>query len=60
MIAIMNGSMNVVKLLIEFGTEINKKDKEGNASLHIAAISGHSNIFMYLVAKNANLKSRNN
>ena len=46
-------SINLVKILIEFGSDINKTDKFGRSPLHWAAGRGHNNIVKFLVDEGA-------
>ncbi len=50
-LAVLNGSYNVIKLLAEeWGESLEFKDAEGNSYLHLAAMSGHVPVFMYLLS----------
>lgn len=50
-LAVLNGSYNTIKLLAEeWGESIEVKDAEGNTYLHLAAMSGHVTVFMYLLS----------
>ena len=50
-LAILNGSYETIKLLNEWGDPLDVRDNEGNTYLHIAAISGHTNIFLFFLSK---------
>ncbi len=49
-LAVLNGSYKTVKLLAEWGENFDTKDAEGNTYLHLAAISGHVNIFLFFLS----------
>ncbi len=50
-LAVLNGSYNTIKLLgEEWGESLETKDSEGNTYLHLAAMSGHVPVFMYLLS----------
>jgi ankyrin repeat protein len=46
--AVMNGSMNMVALLLQYDADVMLKDKYGMSCLYKAAIKGHINIMMML------------
>lgn len=45
----------MMKLLIEFGANVNAKDSEQWTPLHAAATCGHLHLVKYLIEKGANL-----
>ena len=50
-LAVLNGSYNTIKLFAEeWGESLEVRDSEGNTYLHLAAISGHVSVFMYLLS----------
>jgi ankyrin repeat protein len=50
-LAVLNGSYKTLKLLAEdWGESIEVKDAEGNTYLHLAAMSGHVPVFVYLLS----------
>jgi ankyrin repeat protein len=50
-LAVLNGSYNTIKLLVEeWGESLETRDPEGNSYLHLAAMSGHVSVFMYLLS----------
>jgi ankyrin repeat protein len=50
-LAVLNGSFNVMRLLAEeWGESLELRDSEGNTYLHLAAMSGHVKVFMYLLS----------
>ena len=50
-LAVLNGSYNTIKLLAEeWGESLETRDSEGNTYLHLAAMSGHVSVFMYLLS----------
>lgn len=46
---------NIVKLLIEKGADVNKKNNDGKTALMFAVKYSHSNIVNLLIKKNVNL-----
>jgi protein phosphatase 1 regulatory inhibitor subunit 16A, putative len=48
-----------MKLLIEFGANVNAKDSEQWTPLHAAATCGHLHLVKFLISKNANLLAVN-
>lgn len=50
-LAVLNGSYNTIKLFAEeWGESLEVRDPEGNTYLHLAAMSGHVSVFMYLLS----------
>jgi ankyrin repeat protein len=50
-LAVLNGSYKTLKLLSEdWGESLELKDAEGNTYLHLAAMSGHVPVFVYLLS----------
>lgn len=59
-LAIQNGAYNTVKLLVtEYGADVTEKDKQDYTYLHVAAVSGHVNIFLFFLSKQVSLHSKN-
>jgi len=59
-LAIQNGSYNTVKMLVlDYHADVTEKDKLGFTYLHIAAVSGHVNIFLFFLSKQVSLHSKN-
>lgn len=52
-------SEEMMKLLVEFGANVNAKDSEQWTPLHAAATCGHIHIVKYLIAKGADLLAVN-
>lgn len=50
-LAVQNGSYNSIKLLVEWGANCQEKDQQDYTYLHVAAVSGHVNIFLYFLAR---------
>jgi len=46
--------------LADYGADCNEKDEKGNTYLHIAAMSGHVNMFMFFLTKKVPLNGKNN
>lgn len=49
----------MMKLLIEFGANVNAEDSEKWTPLHAAATCGHLHLVKYLIARGANLLAVN-
>lgn len=58
-LAIQNGSYNVVKMLVDWGADPHELDKEKFSYLHVAAMSGHVNIFLFFLSKQLSLNAKN-
>jgi ankyrin repeat protein len=50
-LAIQNGSYQTIKQLVDWGANVQEKDHNDYTYLHIAAVSGHVNIFLYFLSK---------
>jgi len=61
-LAVLNGSLRTIKLLAEdWGESLEVKDNEGNTYLHLAAMSGHVPVFIYLLnSGRISYQSKNN
>lgn len=60
-LAIQNGSYQIVKQLVnEYRADPMEKDPQDFTYLHIAAMSGHVNIFLFFLSKQVSLHSKNN
>ncbi|EUD65452.1 hypothetical protein C922_04192 [Plasmodium inui San Antonio 1] len=53
------GYLDIVKLLIELGADINADDSSGDTALHIAAYSGKKDIIDYLTSAGADINRKN-
>jgi len=58
-LAIQNGSYECIKLLSEFGADCLEKDSQGFTYLHMAAMSGHVNIFLFFLSKQVDINCKN-
>lgn len=58
-IASINGDVNIAKILIEKGAEIDLKNDKGNTPLILAAYNNHLGMVKYLIQKKADVKSTN-
>ena len=59
-IAARRGKINLIKVLIELGVDINAKgDNDGNRALHIASEYGHLDVTCYLLKSNAKTELQN-
>lgn len=60
-LAIQNGAYRMVKLLVlDFHENVMEKDANDYTYLHMAAISGHVDIFLFFLSKQVSLHSKNN
>ena len=50
---IKNNDIEIVKLLIENGADVNAKNEDGETALHLANRKGYLDIVKYLIAKGA-------
>ena len=50
-----NGHLECLKVLLEYGTNIQAKDIEGNTAVALAAASGHTDCVRYLLEQGANV-----
>ncbi|MCP5369834.1 MAG: ankyrin repeat domain-containing protein [Rickettsiaceae bacterium] len=57
-VAAINGHVDIVKILIKYGADVNKQDVWGHTSLYYAAGCGHVNIVGILVENNANVNTK--
>jgi len=46
-------------LVVDWGADYNEVDKEKFTYLHIAAMSGHVNIFLFFLSKQLSLQAKN-
>ncbi|KAL9982254.1 hypothetical protein ACROYT_G004279 [Oculina patagonica] len=58
-LASMNGSVDVARILVENGADVNKKDKIRKSSLMAAALNGNLPLVKLLVENGANLHAEN-
>ena len=56
--AALNGQMEVIKYLVERGTDVNEKDKDGNTLLGMACTGGHLDVVEYLIKMGANVNDK--
>ena len=54
-----NSKSDIIKLLLEFGAQPDKADKEDNTPLHFAAIRGTKDVAQFLIKLGANPYARN-
>jgi ankyrin repeat protein len=54
------GHIEIARLLLQNGAEVNAKSNDGSAPLHWAAIHGHVNILHLLVENGADLEAQSN
>lgn len=53
-----SGNMNMISRILEFNTNINKKDSMSMTPLHIAAMSSRGNMVKFLIRKGANVNTK--
>jgi len=53
----MYGQIEIVKLLVTLGADVNSQDDHGVTPLHQAAWHGYSDITAYLILKGANVNT---
>ncbi|KJP87631.1 hypothetical protein AK88_02659 [Plasmodium fragile] len=53
------GYLDIVKVLIEYGADVNADDSFGDTALHIAAYSGKTDIIKYLTSVGADVNRKN-
>ena len=58
MIAGIGGNLEIVKLLVEAGADVNATDENGNVALNKTAYYGHQDVFDYLLPMTSNLEQR--
>lgn len=51
--ACITGNLNIVKLLLRYGADLNQVSKTGTTALKIAALHGHFDVSEYLIAMGA-------
>jgi cytohesin len=59
-IAAYKGHVEIVKILLDRGADLNAKDNTGHAPLHWAAIEGHVDVVRVLLDRGANPNAKNN
>ena len=57
-LAILNGAYKCIKQFVYWGANCNEKELFDQTYLHIAAISGHVNIFLYFLSKQVSFHSK--
>jgi ankyrin repeat protein len=55
-----NGHVEIARLLIQNGAEVNVRSNYGNTPLHLAAIRGQVDVLHLLVENDADLEAQNN
>lgn len=56
--AAFKGRLDVVKLLIGAGADVNAEDNSGGTPLHAAVIGGHADVAGFLIASGANIEAK--
>ncbi|TRY95846.1 hypothetical protein DNTS_021383 [Danionella cerebrum] len=49
--SVIDGNLELVKLLVKFGADIRLANRDGWSALHIAAFGGHQDIALYLITR---------
>ena len=60
MYASLTGKLDVAKLLIASGTDINAKGNDGLTGLMLASMEGQLDVVKFLVSKGADVKAKRN
>ncbi|XP_035683881.1 notch-regulated ankyrin repeat-containing protein-like [Branchiostoma floridae] len=47
--SVLDGNLELVKLLVKFGADVRLANRDGWSALHIAAYGGHKDIVLYLI-----------
>jgi len=55
-----SGQINVVRLLLDYGVEVDAVSCHGNTSLHIACLNGQDMVASELIAHGASIDNQNN
>ncbi|KYQ92184.1 ankyrin repeat-containing protein [Tieghemostelium lacteum] len=58
-VAVLKNNMDLLKMLLESGADVNAYKKDGSTSLHIAAISGNAEAARVLLKNGANIMTAN-
>jgi len=59
-IACLRGRLEIAKLLIQRGANVDAQDIDGNTSLHFASVFSHKEILQLLLFQNPNINRTNN
>ncbi|XP_035665705.1 death-associated protein kinase 1-like [Branchiostoma floridae] len=54
-----NGNTEMVKLLVQLGTDVEAKDKDGETALHVASMKRNTEMVKLLVQLGANVEAKN-
>lgn len=57
-LAIINGAYECIRRLVNWGADCQERESGGYSYLHMAAMSGHVNIFLYFLSKQVSLDAR--
>ncbi len=57
-LAVRNGHLNVVKVLIDALADVNRKTRRNYTSLHLAAQNGHLDVVEFLIDKNSDVSAK--
>ncbi|XP_077414791.1 protein phosphatase 1 regulatory subunit 27 [Vanacampus margaritifer] len=57
--AVLTGNLEVVKLLVKYGADVNQRDEDGWTPLHMACSDGFPEIASYLLSLGASTKAEN-
>lgn len=49
----MNGNLELVKLLVQFGADVRLANRDGWSAIHIAAYGGHQEIALFLISNSS-------
>ena len=54
-----SGQLSVVRLLLDYGVEVDAVSAQGNTSLHVACLNGQDMVASELISHGASIDSRN-
>ena len=56
--SVLDGNLELVKLLVKFGADVRLANRDGWSALHIASYGGHEDIVLYLIQRKPNYLNR--
>ncbi len=58
--SVIDGNLELVKLLVQFGADVRLANRDGWNALHIATYGGHDDIVLYLIQRKPNYHQNRN